>query len=120
MTDYTQASTYHRGYADGLAAHDADLLSLDLQRAEVIRRLRGAQIDGGSHENLSSIARCVMEPDYGWTVGACMSLRDELVRLLGGKVAESLTAEGIVRDLTLGIITEREAVRRIERMAGDE
>lgn len=120
MADYEKMSDYHRGYVEGKAAHDADLLSLDLQRAEVIRRLRGAEIDGGSHENLSALCRCVMEPDFGWTVGACMSLRDELVRLLGGKVEEPLTAEGIVRDLTLGIITEREAVRRIERMAGDE
>ena len=55
-------------------------------RTQVIDRLRALELDGGSHENLSAIARAIL-PDatFGWTVGACGRLRDTLVALIGGE-----------------------------------
>ena len=68
---------YHRGYIDG--QH-----SMDAEHRAVAMRLRALPLDGGSHENLSQIARAVYHADFGWTQGACAALRDELVRLMGG------------------------------------
>lgn len=68
---------YDRGYHDG--QH-----SMDAEHRAVAMRLRHLPLDGGSHENLSQIARAVYHADFGWTQGACAALRDELVRLMGG------------------------------------
>lgn len=64
-------------------------MGIGAQRREVARRLRSADlVDGGSHENLDAICRAVYEPAYGWTRGACDSLRWRLAWLLdGGDVA---------------------------------
>lgn len=68
---------YHRGYCDG--QH-----SMDAEHRAVAMRLRQLPLDGGSHENLSQIARAVYHADFGWTQGACAALRDKLIDLMEG------------------------------------
>lgn len=70
-----------REFARGM---DAGQHSMDAEHRAVAMRLRQLPLDGGSHENLSQIARAIYHADFGWTHGACASLRDELVRLMGG------------------------------------
>lgn len=70
-------SAYHRGFEDGQR-------SMDAEHRAVAMRLQRLRLDEGSHENLSAIARAVHPNGWGWTQGACESLRDELIRLLGG------------------------------------
>lgn len=53
------------------------------KREETIERLRAVELEGGSHEMLSAIARAVLpEARWGWTVCACGMLRDRLVWML--------------------------------------
>ena len=68
-------------------------------RTQVIDRLRALELDGGSHENLSAIARAIL-PDatFGWTVGACGRLRDTLVALIGGETM-AVVRDGITDEL---------------------
>lgn len=73
----TAQREYDRGYIDG--QH-----SMDAEHRAIAMRLRALPLDGGSHENLSQIARAIYHSDWGWTQGACAALRDELVRLMGG------------------------------------
>ena len=75
--EHVSKAEYARGYHDGQHSMDAEHYAVAL-------RLRGLRFDGGSHENLSRIARAVWHADFGWTQGACRALRDELVRLMGG------------------------------------
>ena len=69
------------------------------ERMQVIDRLRALELDGGSHENLSAIARAIL-PDatFGWTVGACERLRDTLVALIGGETM-AVVRDGITDEL---------------------
>ncbi len=76
IRDTTQQQ-YSRGYHDG--RH-----SMDAEHRAVAMRLRALPLDGGSHENLSQIARAVYHSDFGWTRGACAALRDKLIDLMGG------------------------------------
>lgn len=73
----TAQQQYDRGF-------NAGQHSMDAEHRAVAMRLRALSLDGGSHENLSQIACAVYHSDFGWTKGACASLRDELVRLMGG------------------------------------
>lgn len=75
--ELVRKAEYHRGHHDGQRSMDAEHYAVAL-------RLRHLPLDGGSHENLSSIARAIWHNDFGWTQGACAGLRDELIRLLGG------------------------------------
>ena len=56
-------------------------------REEAIERLAEVQLDGGwyadSFANLSAVCKAVYDPPFGWTLGACATLRDKLVDLLG-------------------------------------
>jgi hypothetical protein len=88
---------YHRGFNDG--TH-----SMDAEHRAVAMRLRALPLDGGSHENLSQIARAVYHADWGWTKGACMSLRDKLIDLMGG-VSDG-TAEPMTTDELIEYINE--------------
>ena len=74
---YVSQQSYHSGF-------NAGQHSMDAEHRAVAMRLRHLPLDGGSHENLSQIARAVYHADFGWTQGACAALRDELVRLMGG------------------------------------
>lgn len=71
------AKIWHEGYVAGQRSMDAEHYAVAL-------RLMHLPLDGGSHENLSQIARAVYHSDFGWTQGACMELRDKLVELMGG------------------------------------
>ena len=88
----TAQQQYHRGFEDG--RH-----SMDAEHRAIVMRLRALPLDGGSHENLSQIARAVYHADFGWTQGACAALRDELVRLMGGvsdDTAEPMTTDEFI------------------------
>lgn len=53
---------------------------------EIIARLRSLDLsDGGSHSRLSAIASCFYQPTFGWTRGACETLRDKLIETVEGK-----------------------------------
>lgn len=53
---------------------------------EIIARLRSLDLsDGGSHSRLSAIASCFYQPTFGWTRGACETLRDMLIDTLEDK-----------------------------------
>lgn len=80
------AAEYHRGFEDGKAARSADEWQLDRERARIIRKLDALILnaDVWNYYNLSAVCKAVYEPSFGWTIGACEALRDELVRLLGG------------------------------------
>lgn len=80
--EHVRKSEYARGYHDGQRSMDAEHYAVAL-------RLMHLPLDGGSHENLSQIARSVYHADFGWTQGACSALRDELVRLMGGCVCDN-------------------------------
>lgn len=89
----TAQQEYHRGFEDGRHYMDAEHRAVAMQ-------LRGLRFDGGSHENLSQIARAVYHSDWGWTQGACAALRDELVRLMGGvsdDTAEPMTTDEFIK-----------------------
>lgn len=52
---------------------------------ETINNLKAINLVGSSHENLSAICLALMGSGslaYGWTIGACSSLRDVLVGML--------------------------------------
>lgn len=66
------------------------------QRQEIIERLNGLELEGGSHESLSAIAKAIYEPVGGWTIGACEQLRQTLVRLLGE--ADTAPSDGRITD----------------------
>lgn len=53
------------------------------QRQEIIERLNGLEMEGGSHEMLSAICKAVLPHSGAWTLRMCEDLRDRLVRLLG-------------------------------------
>ena len=75
--EHVRKAEYARGYHDGGRSMDAEHYAVAL-------RLMHLPLDGGSHENLSQIARAVYHSDFGWTQGACRALRDKLVELMGG------------------------------------
>lgn len=52
---------------------------------EIIERLRSLDLSGGSHSRLSAIASCFLEPAFGWTRGACETLRDKLIETMESK-----------------------------------
>lgn len=56
-------------------------------REEAIERLAEVQLDGGAYAdsfaNLSAVCKAIYDPPFGWTLGACATLRDKLVDLLG-------------------------------------
>lgn len=58
---------------------------LKAARWHAVRELEKLKLDGGSHENLSSIASTVYQPYMGWTQGACEALRRHLIDLIGGE-----------------------------------
>ena len=84
----TAQQQYYRGFRDG--TH-----SMNAEHRVIAMRLRGLRFDGGSHENLSQIARAIWHNDFGWTQDACMGLRDELVRLMGGVSDENVHVVGL-------------------------
>ena len=53
------------------------------QRQDIIERLNGLELEGGSHEMLSAICKAVLPHGGAWTLRMCEDLRDRLVRLLG-------------------------------------
>lgn len=53
------------------------------QRQEIIERLNGLEMEGGSHAMLSAICKAVLPHGDAWTLRRCADLRDRLVRLLG-------------------------------------
>lgn len=53
------------------------------QRQEIIERLNGLKLEGGSHEMLNAICKAVLPHSGAWTLRMCEDLRDRLVRLLG-------------------------------------
>lgn len=55
---------------------------MNIEKYKTITRLRAIEFSGGSHENLSAICDAIHHSDFGWTVGACESLRDTLVDML--------------------------------------
>ena len=55
---------------------------MNIEKNKTITRLRAIEFSGGSHENLSAICDAIHHSDFGWTVGACESLRDTLVDML--------------------------------------
>ena len=56
-------------------------------RREAIERLAEVQLDVGAYAdsfaNLSAVCKAIYDPPFGWTLGACATLRDKLVDLLG-------------------------------------
>jgi hypothetical protein len=52
---------------------------MDVKIQETIEKLKSLALDGDSHENLSAICSVLYKPDYGWTIGACSSLREMLI-----------------------------------------
>lgn len=84
-------SEYHRGFEDSKATRDADQWQLDRERKAVAARLQAVNPSElcGSHESLSAICKAVHEPMMGWTMGACESLRNRLIYLLGGETTNS-------------------------------
>ena len=71
------------------------------QRQEIIERLNGLELKGGSHEMLSAICKAVLPHGDAWTLRRCWDLRDRLVRLLGeadaapcgGRITDELRRE---------------------------
>ena len=49
---------------------------------KTIENLKALALDGDSHENLSAICSVLYKPEFGWTIGACSTLRDGLVGML--------------------------------------
>ena len=49
---------------------------------ETINQLKALDLVGCSHENLSAICGVLYKPEFGWTIGACSTLRDGLVGML--------------------------------------
>ena len=49
---------------------------------EIVERLRGLELVGGSHQMLAAIGAAVLPTHHGWTSGACRALRDRLVELV--------------------------------------
>lgn len=82
------AAEYNRGWQDSKKAKSADEWRLARDREDVVRKLLDVKLDGGGHEKLSEICKCVYHTDE-WTPSAHVGLRDELVRLLGGDDASS-------------------------------
>lgn len=66
------------------------------QRQEIIERLDGLEMEGGSHEMLSAICKAVLPHQDAWTLRRCADLRDRLVRLLGD--ADTPTSDGHITD----------------------
>lgn len=60
------------------------------QRQEIIERLNGLEMEGGSHAMLSAICKAVLPHSDAWTLRRCADLRDRLVRLLGEADEEAL------------------------------
>ena len=75
--DLKDMRAYARGYEDGRRSKDAD-------HADVVLKLSRLTFDGGSHENLSKIARAIYPCATGWTCESSKGLRDRLIDLLGG------------------------------------
>ena len=58
-------------------------MATDDRIRETIERLKALALVGDSHENLSAICSALMgRLDYGWTIGACASLREVLIDTL--------------------------------------
>lgn len=91
----TAQQQYSRGYHAG--QH-----SMDAEHRAVAMRLRHLPLDGGSHENLSQIARAIYHSDWGWTKGACASLRDKLIDLMGGVSESTINLSELTTDLNHG------------------
>lgn len=55
-------------------------------RRFAIEMLKAMDLDAyeDSHERLSAICMTVLNPKFGWTLGACEELRERLIYLLGG------------------------------------
>ena len=77
LTELERAAEFDRGYRAGQRAMDAE-------RQAIALKLRGLDLTGSSHENLSKIAYAIYPCATGWTPESCEGLRDQLVRLLGG------------------------------------
>jgi len=73
--------------------------SLVTQRRETIARLGSVDLGGGSHESLSAICRAIHDPAFGWTRGACETLRSRLIWLLGGQGERGDGPEPITTEL---------------------
>jgi hypothetical protein len=52
---------------------------MDVKIQETIEKLKSLALDGDSHGNLSSICSVLYKPEFGWTIGACSSLREMLI-----------------------------------------
>ncbi len=67
------------------------------ERTAIIERLQAIEFDGGSHENLGAIAKAIHDPRFGWTIGACETLRAKLVDLLSsdGLIKPPRDVEGV-------------------------
>ena len=55
---------------------------MDDRIKETINNLKALPLNGGSHENLNAICSVLYKPEFGWTHGACSTLRDGLVGML--------------------------------------
>ena len=77
LTELERGKEFERGYRAGRRAMDA-------KRQAIALKLRGLDLTGSSHENLSRIAYAIYPCATGWTPESCEGLRDKLVRLLGG------------------------------------
>lgn len=106
-----EASVYHRGYEDGRASRDASEWMLDIERRKVVQKLRDLTFGPESDSNvrLAAVAACVIQPEFGWTFGACDRLRGSLVHLLGGdeeQPAETAQRMPHAYELTLQCLTD--------------
>ena len=90
------------------------------QRQEIIERLNGLEMEGGSHAMLSAICKAVLPHGDAWTLRRCWDLRDRLVRLLGEAEQPKEQGEGEEEESKEGHAVEqlrRESVVTRLRMA---
>ena len=66
---------------------------------EIVERLRGLELAGGSHQMLAAIGAAVLPTHHGWTSGACRALRDRLVELVEDGGGASLSERNLAYDL---------------------
>lgn len=68
----------------GAIMTEDDKKQVEKMRRKAIKRLRKVDLHGGSHENLSAIAKAIYpDSEWGWTMGACAALVERLCLMLG-------------------------------------
>lgn len=82
---------------------------------EIVERLRGLELVGGSHQMLAAIGAAVLPTHHGWTSGACRALRDRLVELVeddayGRGYAAGYATGADTTEADMGVMIERQYI----------